>query len=196
MDLESVFTRPKTAWWEYTRPVVSYVVLMTIGWLILAVLPAAPLWDTLNRAPDGGSSTLLVGLFHIALGAPLYLYATFHAPRIVEAFRAVQIREDEPTRLLTDGYYAQVRHPFYAMNILSIAGLMFSLCSAYPLILAILGGAIFYFNGYFDERQWLYPRFGDTYVVYARRVPARYFTPLTGTYLALLIVLSVAGIML
>ena len=196
MEPEAIFVRPKNPIWEYVRPLFSYVVLVALGWLILSLLPSAPLWRSLDRPLIERTPITLFRLLHAILAAPLYLYAVFHAPRIVEMFRSVQLREDEPTRLLTEGYYGRIRHPFYAMNILSICALMFTLSSVYTLVLAVLASAVFYYNGYFDERRWLYPRFGEEYAAYAARVPARYFTPVTGTYLALLIVLSITGISL
>lgn len=195
MDPEAIFVRPRNAVWEFLRPGVSYVALLAIGWLILSLLPPAWLWQETDHVLIAGTPVTLWRLAHVLLGAPLYLYAVFHAPRVVETFQAIQIRPDQPAHLLMDGYYGEVRHPFYAMNFMAILGLMFSFASVYPLVIALLGCAVFFWNGYFDERRWLYPQFGAAYAAYAGRVSARYFTRLTGLYVSLLIVLAMLGVL-
>lgn len=171
---------------DWFGPLLSYVLMVAIGWLILSLLPPAWLFG----------ESLPARLLPVIIAGPLHIYASYHTPHIVRAFRSVQAQRDKPQRLLTEGYYGRVRHPFYAMNMLAIFSLTFALASVYTLVPGLLAVALFTWNGFLDERKWLYPLFGEAYSSYTRKVPARYFTPVTGAYFALLLIASIAGLIL
>lgn len=173
-------------------PLLVYGAALLIGGVILSGIAPQRLWDSLDQPFIAGVP--LFAVLHIALGLPLYLYGSIHAPRVVRQFRAVQDADHQPTHLLQEGYYAQVRHPFYAMNMFALFGLAFSFCSPWMLVLGVLALAVFYANGLLDEAG-LTVRFSGAYDDYARRVPGRYLTPATGAYLLALLVLGLLGML-
>jgi protein-S-isoprenylcysteine O-methyltransferase Ste14 len=70
--------------------------------------------------------------------------------------------------LVTDGYYAMVRHPLYLFSIAFL--LLNPVMTAQWLLLTVLSTLYFIIGGLIEERRLL-KEFGDQYRRYRRRVP-------------------------
>jgi protein-S-isoprenylcysteine O-methyltransferase Ste14/Co/Zn/Cd efflux system component len=182
---------------------VRWTVFLTLYWLatayLLPLLPALPLWDSmdLHVLSVWGLRLSLFELIHLAAG---FLLVTQAAVRISLIYqRHLSIREratNKYTKLQTDGYYKRVRHPMASNRLLYSLGLCFAFPTAWALvpfgvllILTILSGII-------EERGKLIKRFGSEYEAYEREVPRRYLTPWLAMYLGIAATAFAAGLAL
>jgi len=132
---------------------------------------------------------------HLGLGVSLCIWAALSAEKVINLSMTVRANHyARPSRLLREGVYAQVRHPMYGRFILMFAGLGFALCSKLGIGVGLAAAALWTFNAVFEEKTDLIPHFGRQYLDYAATVRPMLFTPLQGTFLAVLMVVSMCGL--
>ncbi len=197
MDPETyVFPKINSVPRKIAASTLVFVIAMVAASLLLSRLPGPRLWAAVDLPITAGPvTTSLASLLHLLFGYALFIYASYHAWRATREKNSVEdpLRQTA-TCLLTDGYYARVRHPMYGMFALADVGLGFALKSVYGLGFALLFLGLFLLNGIFEERSSLIPMFGDQYRAYMQQVRARYFSlPQTGV-LVLSLAIYIVGI--
>ncbi len=138
----------------------------------------------------------LFGLVHLVIGVSLFIYGIYNVFDIIRVNQRVQAGKNNPVTLLTTGYYSTVRHPMTGMFIMILIAVMFSLSSILSLIFIILFTIFFHGATLYEERTWLIPKFGQTYLDYMRNVPERYFSKRKSIMLLLLIGFCTIGVFL
>lgn len=138
------------------------VTILAVGQIVLAVI----LYN-----PAGNVSVINLGWGVMMLSAvfgwlPIY---TFRKKGNVQGKGYMHT-----TTLVDSGVYSIVRHPQYLAGVLLSIAL--SLISQHWLV-AVLGvcGALFYYQGTYDEEKRCIEKFGDTYIEYMERVPRMNF---------------------
>jgi protein-S-isoprenylcysteine O-methyltransferase Ste14/Co/Zn/Cd efflux system component len=180
-----------------------WVAFFGLLWLgsryVLPLLPAFPLWDSLDRemARVAGLELSLFGLIHLGTGFALATWATVQLS-LVRAWHFTwgERTGRRPAALITDGFFGRVRHPMAGATFLYALGLFCSFCSAWALIPLAAAGIIFVVSTHKEERRELIPRFGSEYDRYAQQVPRRLFTPLQLALIAAVGALLTAGLVL
>jgi len=136
-----------------------------------------------------------MNLIHIIAGFGLFIYAVFNLINITAVnHNARDPRTRKPVELITEGYYARVRHPMYGMMILIYIGFFFALKSWLALAIGLILTMILLVNGWYEEKYQLIPLFGSKYKEYRQKVVNRYFTRKTGVIIFVYIILAVGGI--
>jgi protein-S-isoprenylcysteine O-methyltransferase Ste14 len=138
----------------------------------------------------------LFGLVHLVIGVSLFIYGIYNVSDIIRVNQRVQAGKNNPVTLLTTGYYSTVRHPMTGMFIMTLVAFMVSLSSILSLVFIFLFTIFFHVATLYEERTWLIPKFGETYLDYMRNVPVRYFSKRTTMMLLLLIGFCTIGIIL
>ena len=137
-----------------------------VGFIVLGAHTVAPTWL-------GWSDLAIpVAIRWVALvGLAASVVLLFRAER--HATPQVSVRRDQPRArtLVTDGPYATVRHPLYALAI--AAGVMLTLLAANWVIAVIIAGILAHLLMVRLPREEaeLDRAFGDTYRAYAQRTP-------------------------
>ncbi|MDD3920491.1 MAG: methyltransferase [Eubacteriales bacterium] len=175
------------------------------GYVVLYFALQYLLTDLPDIRPWSGAAVLFsyaaiaftkVDLAYVAFGIGIFAYAAVRLAKITEENHAAMEKDGvTPKKLLTDGCYTRVRHPMYGALILLQAGMLLSLRSLDGLVLAVLLGALFYWNGAREEKQKLIPRFGAAYEAYIRAVPGRLLAPGEWIALATALVVNLIGLM-
>jgi protein-S-isoprenylcysteine O-methyltransferase Ste14 len=178
-------------------------VFLTLYWLatayLLPLLPALPLWDSidLHVLSVWGLRLSLFKLIHLAAG---FLLVTQAAVRISLIYqRHLSIREratNKHTKLQTDGYYKRVRHPMASTRLLYSLGLCFAFPTAWALVPFTVLLILTILSGIIEERGKPTKRFGSEYEAYAREVPRRYLTPWLAMCLGIAATAFAAGLAL
>jgi len=161
---------PFAAFWRRVGVGVAYVVgfglMVAVG--VLLFLFRAPL-----LAVDFGTSWVTAGVGLVLwIGAAFLRHAWRKQLKVSILFGLPELAPDRyPTKLLTEGIYARVRHPRYFE--FSLGGVGAALVSNYPAaylaVLLTIAGLVVLVP--FEERE-LEARFGDEFRDYRRRVPA------------------------
>ncbi|MDD3206725.1 MAG: isoprenylcysteine carboxylmethyltransferase family protein [Lachnospiraceae bacterium] len=134
---------------------------------------------------------------YFLLGMLVTGYGSFRMTKITKENHSVREKDsDKPTSLLTDGYYAKVRHPMYGTFVLQGAGLFWSLRSFWGVLLAITIFTFQHFNAYYEEQRILLPLFGEEYRNYIRKVRYMLFQPWENAILILLLLMHIAGLII
>jgi protein-S-isoprenylcysteine O-methyltransferase Ste14 len=135
-------------------------------------------------------------LIHAMLGLSLFLPGFYQVIEVVRVNQSAQAGKNRPIKLLTEGVYANRRHPMTGLFMAIVAGLFVSLRSTIGLILVVLFIAFFHAATLYEERTWLLPRFGKQYETYMADVPGRYFKRVQLIYLGVVLAISCLGIFL
>jgi protein-S-isoprenylcysteine O-methyltransferase Ste14 len=182
---------------------VRWAVFLGLYWLatayLLPLLPAIPLWDSIDRyvLSVRGLSYTLFDLFHLAAGFLLVTQAAVRLSLIYQRHRSIRQRAAKKyATLQTGGFYARVRHPMAANRLLYVLGLCFALPTVWALLPFAVLALLTILSGIIDERRELIPRFGTEYETYKRKVPRRYLTPWLAAYLGIAAVAFAAGAVL
>lgn len=178
--------------------ILCYGVFLYLAWNITLLIPGDKLWSIFSNIYTiniHNNIVDLIDIIHISLGFPLLFYGGYRMPKISHIIFNVHNRETrKPKELLTEGYYGKVRHPMYASFMFINLGLLFSLRSKILNLISFILLFVFALNGIIEEKIVLMPRFNKEYKGYANQVKARYFTKATGSYVTLLIILSILGL--
>lgn len=108
---------------------------------------------------------------YFAFGLIANCYGSIRLMKITAQNHSVKDEKSSaPTKLLTDGCYAKVRHPMYGTFIILQSSLLLSLRSFIGIIFALVVVTFQYFNAAWEEKKKLIPLFGDDYREYSRVV--------------------------
>ncbi|MBN1835042.1 MAG: cation transporter [Spirochaetales bacterium] len=183
--------------------IVRWVVFAGLFWLgtryVLPRLPEFPLWDSLDRAiiTLRGLELSLFQLLHLGAGLALISWATVRRSLIRSRHFAWRERRGQgPAQLISDGFFARVRHPLAGAACLYYLGLFFAFCSAWALVPLAFAAAAAFLATRAEERKDLQPRFGPAYRSYKGRVRRRLFTPLQTAVVAAMYGAVAAGLVL
>jgi protein-S-isoprenylcysteine O-methyltransferase Ste14 len=142
-----------------------------VGLLILALLLGViPGWITGGfPLPEGGLALACVpGGLLVILGAALILRATFLFARFGGG---TPFPFDPPRKLIVQGPFRRLRHPFYAGAVMIVLGEAIATLSAALFACAAGLFLALHLLAVLHEEPALRRRFGDVYDVYRARVP-------------------------
>lgn len=181
----------------------SFLLLYYISLTGLSYLPNTHLWQEIDYSLLSIGFPWLETLYeftfmnltHFIAGFALYIYAMFHLINItVVNHDALDPETRKPVELITEGYYANVRHPMYGMMVLMYTGFFFAQKSWLSLIIGLILTLILLINGWYEEKYKLIPRFGNEYKEYRQEVISRYFNRKIGVILLIYILIAAGGI--
>jgi protein-S-isoprenylcysteine O-methyltransferase Ste14 len=179
------------------------IVVLTIAFIILFVLfktvitiPGLVLWNGINKYYNISIFKLnIFQIIHVILGFILWLYATYNVLQISKLNREAHVKgKNDPVRLITTGYYEKVRHPMYAMFMLSELGIFLSLYSLIGILISAVFILIYSFNGWYEEKYILIKIFGNEYENYKMKTKTRFFSVPELIYIIFFILIAVMGI--
>ena len=158
-------------------------------------MPEYRLWTSIDYPlATGFPNSTAFGMIHLLLGVFTFTIGIYIVVEIVRVNQRAQAGKNNPTHLLTDGFYSKVRHPMTGMFITILVGVMVSLCSVIGLVIIILFVLFFHGTTLYEEKTWLLPRFGQDYHNYMNEVPKRYFSNVHTIFLILIFLFSSIGI--
>jgi protein-S-isoprenylcysteine O-methyltransferase Ste14 len=132
----------------------------------------------------------------VAIGLPVFLWAALRLTQTALVNHTAQHHgTHQAARLLTDGPYGVMRHPMLGAMLLISAGICFSLCSYWGLVLAAVQALVMLASGLWEEKHELIPRFGDQYREYMNRVKVRYLAPDGWLLLSMMALVALAGVL-
>ena len=155
-----------------TWSVAGYFILYTALKYVLMFIPDFRPWNNIGTwftfctIPFSRYDTV-----YFAFGLIANCYGSIRLMKITAQNHSVKNEKSgSPTKLLTNGCYAKVRHPMYGTFIILQSSLLLSLRSFIGIIFAIVVVAFQYFNAAWEEKKKLIPLFGDDYRVYSSAV--------------------------
>ena len=102
-------------------------------------MPEYRLWTSIDHLISTGiPNSTVFGMIHLLLGVAIFVLGMYHVVEIVRVNQSAQAGKNNPTHLLTHGFYSKVRHPMTGMFITILLGVMVSLCSVIGLVIIIL----------------------------------------------------------
>ncbi len=128
------------------------------------------------------------------LGLLAYLYGSIRYRGINRQNHSVRRNGDTPDALLTEDYYAKVRHPMYGVFVICFAAVLLSLRSLIGMVLTVAWTALQYANARREEKRVLRPLFADRYDEYCKRVRRMLLTPAETTLLVLAMAAGLVGL--
>lgn len=152
--------------------VVGYVAIYTALKYALVFIPDLQPWKSVGPwfTFCGIPFSKLDGVYFI-FGLIANCYGSIRLAMITAQNHSVQDDKNRaPAKLLTDGWYAKVRHPMYGTFIILQSSLFLSLRSFIGIVCALGVFAFQYFNAAWEEIRSLIPLFGEEYREYSRRV--------------------------
>ncbi len=132
-------------------------------------------------------------LLYFIAGLIINCYGSLRLSTITFQNHQARGKDITPKTLLTNGYYAKVRHPMYGTFIILQAGFMISLRSLDGLLIALLIIIMQYINAKTEENRQLKPLFGDAYTQYSKDVKCVLFTKTESAILLIIFILSITG---
>ena len=158
--------------------VVGYILLYYFIKYVLLVIPDVQPWNDFETwFILGGIRFVKADFIYFTCGLIINCYGTIKLSRISVQNHSVKNKKNNiPTKLLTNGYYAKVRHPMYGTFIVLQAGFMMSLRSFVGMIVALLITIFQYMNAIIEEKKHLVPNFGEEYNLYTKSVRGMFLT--------------------
>lgn len=162
----------------------------------LKFLPDLFLWK-------GYSSLLTVGSISLTYADLLYFLFGFIVTThgVINLFRITREKNQgadhetgRPARLITTGFYSKARHPMYGTFIIINLGFFLSTRSLWGVFVVLLVSVIQNLNSLFEEKSELLKIFGESYRTYQNQVRHRILLPVYRIYIAVAVVLTVAGV--
>jgi protein-S-isoprenylcysteine O-methyltransferase Ste14 len=176
--------------------IILYAALFAGVRYVNGLLPGLYLWEQLKASVTvWGYVIRWADIVYFAVGLIVFVHAMTGLSGISRQNHTAQDMETrKPTRLLTDGYYAKVRHPMYGVFMLMVLGIFFPSRSIYGLVIIALIVLLQGLNGRMEEKHELEPLFGNAYQDYKKEVPVRYLTPAMKVYFGICTVITVLGL--
>lgn len=173
-----------------------YILLFWLLNLILDCLPDQELWGKIDFEISPLSFSLnFFSFISFIIGLIIFCYGVLRLSGISEQnHKARDSKTRKPVKLLTEGYYGEVRHPMYGTFMLIQLGLFLSLRSLLATIVIALFIITQYANGIFEEKRELAKIFGEEYELYRRKVKSKYLTGLMKIIFGLAGILTIPGI--
>lgn len=134
---------------------------------------------------------------YFALGILTNLYASLKLAKITAQNHSVKNKKDDnPTKLLTDGCYAKVRHPMYGNFIILQSCFLLSLRSLWGIVLALVIAAFQCFNAMREENEKLIPIFKEEYKSYSKSARSMLLTKWEFIILTSFFIVSIVGLVI
>jgi len=131
----------------------------------------------------------------IIFGCPLFIYGAILVSRTTKQNHTAQnMTTRKPERLLTDGVYAQRRHPMYTGFVCLQAGLWFSSAWVIGYLIGAVIIVVVSLNSRFEETGELEKLFPEEYAKYKQLVPRRMYTPMLSLYLLMILFLAISSV--
>ncbi|MDO5519618.1 MAG: methyltransferase [bacterium] len=175
--------------------IVCYVLLFSFLFWLKGKIPDFYAWASTSKGHTIlGIQFHTVDTVYFLLGLLMMSYGTLRLAEITrENHKANDKTNSKPIHLLTNGYYADVRHPMYGTFIFMFTSLAFSVHSALGLVSVILIIAAQYINAHLEETRTLLPLFKGNYLQYKKKTPAMLLTKWQIILLSSLIIITLAG---
>lgn len=175
--------------------VIGYVILYFLIMYAFLYVPDFRPWSNFKTWFSlGGIKFTKADFVYFVCGLILNCYGTIRLSKItVQNHSAKSEKGSNPKCLLTNGYYAKVRHPMYGTFIILQAGFMLSLRSFVGMIVALLIVVGQYINATFEEKKQLIPILGEEYNQYSKNVRRMILTKSEIIVFAVVIILSIIG---
>jgi protein-S-isoprenylcysteine O-methyltransferase Ste14 len=125
---------------------------------------------------------LLLGIVFILVG--------FKIISMVRKLFKVKVLSENDSKLITSGPYSLVRHPIYLAWILILTGWSFILDSPLAILFIPFLITSLHIQCIYEEKHILIPKYGESYLRYAEKIPYRLFSP-PYNYLAIIIAIIV-----
>lgn len=143
-----------------------FVMFLLFKWLLIYT-PDLCFWD---KSPVLfsflGLSFQISDIAYFAFGLVIYLYGSIRFIGINKQNHSVRNNTDIPSELLTNGYYAKVRHPMYGAFVIRASAVLLSQRSLIGVVFTILFAVSQYLNAAREEKKVLIPQFGEKYIKY------------------------------
>lgn len=176
--------------------IVGYIFLYVLIKYVFLHIPDFQPWNNFETWFILGNIRFVkVDLVYFVCGLIFNCYGTVRLSKITEQNHSAKSEKcSTPKNLLTNGYYAKVRHPMYGTFIILQAGFMLSLRSFVGIIVAliIVGGQ--YINAIIEEKKKLIPIFGEEYNRYIKNVHGMVLTKSETVVVIFAVVLSIVGL--
>jgi len=138
---------------------------------LIAIITIIPIVISLYRNSyfqGFGSLQMIVGFSSVAFG--LLIHRSTFKWFTPQEFAGTSLNKEEDKRLISDGIYETLRHPFYLGTLFIIWGLWVIFGSMYYLSFAMLS-TVYVFIGSKLEEAKLIKQFGTSYQNYIEEVP-------------------------
>ncbi|MEM9409702.1 MAG: isoprenylcysteine carboxylmethyltransferase family protein [Planctomycetota bacterium] len=144
--------------------------LMWLLWVPTIIAWIALTWNSSNVFLESTQGTWLEGLSLglVAITALSVLTAFLLTIRCWLAMGknwTMAVRPDKETELITDGVFANVRHPIYALSLILMVGSLIVVCNVQMLLVAIIHCSMLYLKSS-NEEKYLTQTHGEQYVSY------------------------------
>ena len=115
-------------------------------------------------------------IWFVLLGI-VFILVGFKIISMVRKLFKVKVLSENDSKLITSGPYSIVRHPIYLAWILIFTGWSFILDS--PLAILFIPFLIIslHIHCIYEEKHILIPKYGESYLRYAEKIPYRLFSP-------------------
>ncbi|MBD3404955.1 MAG: hypothetical protein GF411_02330 [Candidatus Lokiarchaeota archaeon] len=145
----------------------SRVYTITASITLLIAFLSMQFWDWLYFLFQSFNIlSFAVGILLIIIG----LVITTAATRVISVSTVADMRTDRKPELVTDGIYAQVRHPLYLATIILLIGLIFLYLPFLRVIVFSLSLIAYTLIGAYLEERKLICHYGQDYLDYREQV--------------------------
>ena len=181
-------------------PALLGVTVFVIAFFLLRMglnfLPDLSLWKGYHSLLTVGSISLTYAdLLYFLFGFLVTTHGVINLFRITrEKNQGADQETGKPVRLITAGFYSKARHPMYGTFIIINLGFFLSTRSLWGIFVILLVSVIQNLNALFEEKNELIKTFGESYRTYQNQVKRRILLPVYRIYIAVAVVLTVAGI--
>lgn len=178
----NVSTKSSTSPLQYGVALFSLVASLALLFVLMIQIPvffAVRIWPLMGPVIEvNGLSFGFFDLVMLVMGLSLTAYASFHLVAISSQLSAVKDNiTRETTELLTNGYYAKVRHPMSSYLMLLTTGVLYAAGSLVGVFFIVNVIVIQAMNAWYEEKYQLNQRFGKDYENYTSIVQTRFFPP-------------------
>lgn len=143
---------------------------MWLLWVPTIVAWVALTWNSRNQLIDwfegvGALTPYLVIVWIASLGVLFSFALTIRCWLAMGKNWTMAVRPDKETELITDGVFANVRHPIYALSLLLMVGSLIVITNLSMLIVALIHCSMLYLKSWNEER-YLTKTHGQQYISY------------------------------
>lgn len=131
---------------------------------------------------------------HLLISSIIFAISVYHVIIIIIQNKEVHESRNNPSVLLTDGYYGKTRHPMYTMFIFIFTSLSFGLFSYFGMLVGLFAFIVFVILALVEEQTMLKPIFKEEYEKYKKDVPRRFLRNWQMIIILILIIFNIIGI--
>lgn len=151
----------------------------------------APFWRNVQ-----GIDITYADAIYIILGLLLMCYGSIKLSIITRKNHSVRNRDsDTPDRLLTEGCYANVRHPMYGIFVVMYSSIFIAFHSVMGVVIILVLYVLQIINAISEERRTLIPVFGEEYLAYKSKVHNLIFSIGQTMIWSFLVLITIIGLL-